>query len=109
MIYFLETTTKYSDNWSIAFYYLLALAILISIFWTYIQVFVKSLKKKKDLKENVIYQNSEDIIENADKVPLKRKKLDFEKEFAYKTNRNQREKYYEKVYNENKETENKDD
>ena len=60
----LETVNTYNDTWKVTFYYILVLIILIAIFWTYIQVFVKPLNKKKNLKENVIYQHSEDIIEN---------------------------------------------
>ena len=62
----LETVNTYKDTWNVTFYYILVLIILIAIFWTYIQVFVKPLNKKKNLKENVIYQHSEDIIENYD-------------------------------------------
>ena len=46
MINILETVTKYNDSWNLTFYYIAALALLIGIFWTYLQVFVKPLKKK---------------------------------------------------------------
>ena len=66
MINILETIT-YSDPWSLTFYYIAAIAILIGLFWTYIQVFVKKPKKKKmDLKENVIYQHEDDMIEKSE-------------------------------------------
>ncbi len=72
---FLETVTKYDDTWSITFYYVLVLVLLIGFFWTYMQVFVKPLKKKKELKENIIYQNSEDVFEKFDRDnELKKKK-----------------------------------
>ena len=71
----LETVTTYNDTWSITFYYVLVLVFLIGFFWTYMQVFVKPLKKKKQLKENIIYQNSEDVFEKFDRDnELKKKK-----------------------------------
>ena len=73
MINILETVTKYNDSWNLTFYYIAALALLIGIFWTYLQVFVKPLKKKQALQENVIYNHPEDVIEESDKVPLKKK------------------------------------
>lgn len=65
MIKILEAATTYNDTWNITFWYIVVLALLISIFWTYMQVFVKPLKKKTNLKENVIYHNSEDLIEKG--------------------------------------------
>lgn len=41
MINFLETVTNYNDSWNMTFYYILVLVLLIGIFWTYMQVFVK--------------------------------------------------------------------
>ena len=71
----LEAVTSNKDVWSVTFYYVLVLVFLIGFFWTYLQVFVKPLKKKKPLKENIIYQHSEDIIENSDiEYELKKKK-----------------------------------
>ena len=71
----LETVTSNNDTWSVTFYYVLVLVFLIGFFWTYLQVFVKPLKKKRQLKENIIYQHSEDIIENSDiEYELKKKK-----------------------------------
>ena len=66
MLNILETTTTYPDTWNATFYYILVLIFLIAAFWTYFQIFIKPLKKKghKELKENIIYQHSEDIIEN---------------------------------------------
>ena len=67
MINLLDTVTQYTDSWNATFYYVAVLALLIGIFWTYLQVFVKPLgkkKKKEQLKENIIYHNSEDVIEN---------------------------------------------
>ena len=70
----LETVTTYNDTWSITFYYVLVLVFLIGFFWTYMQVFVKPLSKKKPLKENIIYQHSEDVIEESFKDNKKTKK-----------------------------------
>ncbi len=71
----LEAVTKNKDTWNVTFYYVLVLVFLIGFFWTYLQVFVKPLKKKKTLKENIIYQHSEDIIEKSDiENELKKKK-----------------------------------
>ena len=75
MINFLETVVKYNDSWNVTFYYVIVLIFLIGLFWTYLQVFVKPLRKKKQLKENIIYQNSEDVIESMDnEYDLKKKK-----------------------------------
>jgi len=63
MIKILEAVTSYNDTWNITFWYIVVLALLIGIFWTYMQVFVKPLKKKEPLKENIIYHHSEDLIE----------------------------------------------
>ena len=65
MINLLETVKNYNDSWNLTFYFIGALALLIGAFWTYMQVFVKPHKKKVVLKENVIYQNSEDTIEES--------------------------------------------
>ena len=66
MINFLEAATSYNDSWNLTFYYVATLALLIGIFWTYMQVFVKPKKDKKiKTKENTIYQNSEDTIEES--------------------------------------------
>ena len=72
----LEAVTSNNDTWNVTFYYVLVLVFLIGFFWTYLQVFVKPLKKKKQqLKENIIYQHSEDIIEKSDiEYELKKKK-----------------------------------
>lgn len=71
----LEAVTSNNDVWNVTFYYVLVLVFLIGFFWTYLQVFVKPLRKKRQLKENVIYQHSEDIIEKSDiENELKKKK-----------------------------------
>ena len=58
------TTATYNDtSWQMTFYYIATLAFLIGAFWTYYQVFIKSKKKKQPLKENIIYNNTEDVIE----------------------------------------------
>ena len=64
------------DDWSMVFYYILVLILLIGLFVTYLQIFVKPLTKKKPLKENIIYQHSEDLIEESfkDYKKPKRKK-----------------------------------
>ena len=74
MINILETVTSYKDSWNLTFYYIAVLALLIGIFWTYMQVFVKPHKKKINLKENVIYNYSEDRIEETDNKKLKKRK-----------------------------------
>lgn len=74
MINFLETVTNYNDSWNMTFYYILVLVLLIGIFWTYMQVFVKPTKKKQALKENTIYNHSEDLIEDSDKIYSQKKK-----------------------------------
>ena len=90
----LETVTSNNDVWSVTFYYVLVLVFLIGFFWTYLQVFVKPLKKKKPLKENVIYQHSEDIIEKSDvEYELKKKKK------IQKTNNNKNSKTKKKKMN----------
>ena len=62
------TTATYNDtSWQMTFYYIATLAFLIGAFWTYYQVFIKSKKKKQPLKENIIYNNPEDVIEEAGK------------------------------------------
>ena len=62
------------DDWSMVFYYILVLILLIGLFVTYLQIFVKPLTKKKPLKENIIYQHSEDLIEESSKDYKKTKK-----------------------------------
>ncbi len=75
MIKLLEVVAN--DEWNMVFYYILVLVLLIGLFVTYLQVFVKPLTKKKPLKENIIYQHSEDIIEESSidykKKPQKKK------------------------------------
>ena len=65
MIELLEVVAN--DEWSMVFYYILVLVLLIGLFIAYLQVFVKPLTKKRPLKENIIYQHSEDIIEESSK------------------------------------------
>ena len=81
MLNILETVTTYHDTWNATFYYILVLIFLIAAFWTYFQVFIKPLKKKKnkELKENIIYQHSEDIIENYDEINYKKRKKTIKK------------------------------
>ena len=61
MIKFIETVNYYEDTWNITFYFLIALALLIGIFWTVFQSFKNS--KSNKLSENTIYNNPEDVIE----------------------------------------------
>ena len=67
IINILEAATSYNDTWNGTFYFVATIALLIGAFWTYMQVFVKPLKKKgkKRLEENIIYKNSEDTIEES--------------------------------------------
>ncbi len=77
MIKFLETVQTYNDSsWQLTFYFVGILALLIGIFWTYMQVFVKKQKKNKKapLKENIIYNHSDDVIEESFKKKVKLKK-----------------------------------
>ena len=68
MFNIIEVTTTYNDtSWQMTFYYIATLAFLIGAFWTYYQVFIKSKKKKQPLKENIIYNNREDVIEESGK------------------------------------------
>ena len=68
MFNIIEVTTTYNDaSWQMTFYYIATLAFLIGAFWTYYQVFIKSKKKKQPLKENIIYNNPEDVIEESGK------------------------------------------
>ena len=96
MINILETVTKYNDSWNLTFYYIAALALLIGIFWTYLQVFVKPLKKKQALQENVIYNHPEDVIEESDKVPLKKKNNNKNKSYYKNKNYDKNKNYYKK-------------
>ena len=96
MINILETITKYNDSWNLTFYYIVALALLIGIFWTYLQVFVKPLKKKQALQENVIYNHPEDVIEESDKVPLKKKNNNKNKYYYKNKNYDKNKNYYKK-------------
>lgn len=67
MFYLLEVSNTYNDtSWELTFYFVASLALLIGIFWTYYNVFIKKNKKKKtELKENIIYNNPEDTIEES--------------------------------------------
>ena len=62
----LDGVTNYKDTWNVTFYYVATIALLIGLFWAYMRVFVKPLKKNnKELKENEIYNHSDDIIEDS--------------------------------------------
>lgn len=76
MFYLLEVSNTYNDtSWELTFYFVASLALLIGIFWTYYNVFIKKNKKKKtELKENIIYNNPEDTIEESYKDTKRRKK-----------------------------------
>ena len=75
MIKFLEAAVSYNDTWNLTFYFVAILALLIGGFWTYIKVFVSPVKNKTALKENIIYQDSEDLIEKSyDKKSIKKNK-----------------------------------
>lgn len=82
IINILEAVTSYNDSWDRTFYFVATLVLLIGAFWTYIQVFVKPLKKKrKKLEENIIYNNHEDTIEESYKDDYKSNK---HKNYIYK-------------------------
>ena len=76
MFYLLEVSNTYNDtSWELTFYFVASLVLLIGIFWTYYNVFIKKNKKKKtELKENIIYNNPEDTIEESYKDTKRRKR-----------------------------------
>ena len=76
MFYLLEVSNTYNDtSLELTFYFVASLALLIGIFWTYYNVFIKKNKKKKtELKENIIYNNPEDTIEESYKDTKRRKR-----------------------------------
>lgn len=74
MIKILEAAVQYNDTWNITFYFVTALALLVGAYWTYMQVFVKPIKKKPALKENIIYHDSEDLIEKSYETKKTKKK-----------------------------------
>lgn len=74
MINILEAVDLYNDTWLLTFYFVLGISLLIGTAWTYYQMFVKGEKKKKPLKENIIYNQSDDVIENYDLYPKKKEK-----------------------------------
>lgn len=87
MFNILETVDLYEDTWLLTFYFVLSFSLLIGTAWTCYQMFWKRDKKKEPLKENIIYNNSDDVIEQYDekyqkkenKIPFNNYKL---KEFA---------------------------
>ena len=81
MIKLLEISNQYSDTWNLTFYFVAAVVILIGIMWAYYQAFIKP-DKKKDLKENIIYNHSDDLIEK-ELFPKKKKKLNDEPDNYY--------------------------
>lgn len=77
MLNLLENAVTYNDaSWEMTFYFVAVLALLIGMFWTYYNVFLKRRSKKnsKELTENIIYNNPEDIIEESYKDNKKIKK-----------------------------------
>ena len=77
MLNLLENAVTYNDaSWEMTFYFVAVLALLIGMFWTYYNVFLKrrSKKNRKELTENIIYNNPEDTIEESYKDNKKIKK-----------------------------------
>lgn len=77
MLNILENVVTYNDSsWEMTFYFVTVLALLIGMFWTYYNVFLKkkSKKVKKELTENIIYNNTEDVIEESYKDNKKTRK-----------------------------------
>lgn len=68
MIKFIETVNYYKDTWDITFYFVVAVALIIGILWTVIKL---NKNEKKALTENIIYNHSEDLIEQYE--PNKKK------------------------------------
>ena len=75
MINILETVDLYDDTWLLTFYFVLGFSLVIGTAWTYYQMIIKGDKAKKPLKENVIYNHPDDVIENYDTYPIKKQKL----------------------------------
>lgn len=71
IINLLESVETYNDtSWQMTFYFVSIIALLIGITWTYIKIFVKKKNKLNKnnttgIKNNPIYENSEDIIEET--------------------------------------------
>ena len=74
MINILETVDLYNDTWLLTFYFVLGISLLIGTAWTYYQMFIKGEKKKQPLKENIIYNQSDDVIEHYDMYSKKKEK-----------------------------------
>lgn len=72
MINILEAVDLYNDTWLLTFYFVLGFSLVIGTAWTYYQMFVRGEKKKQPLKENIIYNQSDDVIENYDLYPKKK-------------------------------------
>ena len=72
MINILEAVDLYNDTWLLTFYFVLGISLLIGTAWTYYQMFVKGEKKKQPLKENIIYNQSDDVIEHYDMYSKKK-------------------------------------
>ena len=69
MINILEVVDLYDDTWLITFYFVLAFSFVVGMIWTYYQIVVKGdSKKKQELKENIIYNQTEDVMETYDKT-----------------------------------------
>ena len=62
MLNLLEVVGLYDDTWKITFYFVLAVAILLGLVWTVLQVYKND---KKANKTNVIYDKSYDAIEES--------------------------------------------
>lgn len=71
MINFLDTINNYDDTWKMTFYFVFALALIIGIFWTLFQM--SKYNKKNKTNQNTIYNKSEDVIENMDITPQRKK------------------------------------
>ena len=47
MIFILEALSYYEDTWNITFYYVVAIALLLGLGWTFYQMYGKGEKKKE--------------------------------------------------------------
>ena len=76
MIKILEAFNVYDDTWKMTFYVVFAIAIMIGFAWTYFRMIKKEEihKGKRNLKENIIYNHSDDLIEKIDYEPKKKDK-----------------------------------
>ena len=93
MINILETLNTYNDTWTMTFYFVAAVAIMLGLLWTILQIHKNDELKNHKLKENVIYNKSEDMIENIDIMPKRKKqKEELDNHYDIYQNENRKQK-----------------